>query len=200
MTNAQLKNSIWRVPLICLIAGLLYMRCYVWIVLRFGVLAPGEINDTVGLLTDAGLLAAFMALGWLIFLQRQTRREVFISSSVVVVYGILLWALQLLTGSGFLPQEYFPVIHIDTLGSLSVDEKQKLRIFRIVPFLNLRHDTHAQSPAVKLFRHLIYGLKPIMPVRPVPMHCLTVEILPFAAVRLRILRMEKTAHRTSWVV
>ena len=80
MTNAQLKNSIWRVPLICLIAGLLYMRCYVWIVLRFGVLAPGEINDTVGLLTDAGLLAAFMALGWLIFLQRQTRREVFISS------------------------------------------------------------------------------------------------------------------------
>lgn len=99
MTNAQLKNSIWRVPLICLIAGLLYIRCYVWIVLRFGVLAPGEINDTVGLLTDAGLLAAFMALGWLIFLQRQTRREVFISSSVVVVYGILLWALQLLTGS-----------------------------------------------------------------------------------------------------
>ena len=53
MTNAQLKNSIWRVPLICLIAGLLYIRCYVWIVLRFGVLAPGEINDTVGLLTDA---------------------------------------------------------------------------------------------------------------------------------------------------
>ena len=37
------KNSIWRVPLVAVIAGFLYTPIYVRIVIQFGVIEPGVI-------------------------------------------------------------------------------------------------------------------------------------------------------------
>ena len=42
---------------------------------------------------------AVLVLGGLVFLRKQTRKEIFVSSAVVSVYGIVLLLLQLLTGS-----------------------------------------------------------------------------------------------------
>lgn len=93
------KKSFWRVPLISVIAGLLYTPCYVRIVLRFGVIEPGVIDSTVSLLTSGGLLIVFLLLGGIALLRNETRMEIFASSSIVVVYGLLLWVIQVLSGS-----------------------------------------------------------------------------------------------------
>lgn len=95
----KFKRSFWRVPLISLIAGLLYPPCYVQIVLRFGIIEPGVIDSKVSLLTSGGLLIAFLILGWIALLRNETRMEIFVSASVVVVYGLLLWGIQVLSGS-----------------------------------------------------------------------------------------------------
>lgn len=95
----RLKNSFWRVPLVAMIAGLLYTPCYVRIVTRFGVIEPGVIDDRVSFLTSAFLMIATLILGWVILLRKQTRAEIFVSSSIVVGYGLLLEAVQFLSGS-----------------------------------------------------------------------------------------------------
>jgi len=63
------------------------------------VIKPGVIDDKVSLLPDAFLMIATLILGWVILLRKQTRAEVFVSSSIVVVYGLLLWTVQFLSGS-----------------------------------------------------------------------------------------------------
>lgn len=93
------KRSFWRVPLISLIAGLFYTPCYVRIVLHFGVIEPGVIDSKVSLLTSGGLLIVFLFLGGIALLRNETRLEIFVSSSIVVVYGILLLVIQVLSGS-----------------------------------------------------------------------------------------------------
>ena len=93
------KKSFWRIPLISVIAGLLYTPCYVRIVLRFGVIEPGVIDSKVSLLTSGGLLIVFLLLGWIALLRNETRMEIFVSASIVVVYGLLLWVIQVLSGS-----------------------------------------------------------------------------------------------------
>lgn len=98
-TLKNFKRSFWRVPLISLIAGLLYNPCYIRIVLHFGMIEPGIIDSTLSLLTSGVLLIVFLFLGGIVLLRNETRLEIFVSSSIVVVYGILLLVIQVLSGS-----------------------------------------------------------------------------------------------------
>lgn len=98
-TLKNFKRSFWRVPLISLIAGLLYNPCYIRIVLHFGMIEPGVIDSTLSLLTSGVLLIVFLFLGGIVLLRNETRLEIFVSSSIVVVYGILLLVIQVLSGS-----------------------------------------------------------------------------------------------------
>jgi len=93
------RQTIWRVPLIALIAGFAYAPCYVRIVCRFGIVEPGVLDDTVCLLTSGFLMAAALVLGGLLLLRNQTRMDIFVSSSVVAAYGLILFAAQFLSGS-----------------------------------------------------------------------------------------------------
>lgn len=93
------KNSIWRVPLISVIAGCFYTPIYVKIVIRFGIIAPGVIDSRVSLLTSAGILVAVLILGGMILLRKQSKEEIFISAAVVCVYGMILLLIQLLSGA-----------------------------------------------------------------------------------------------------
>ena len=93
------RKSIWRVPLIAVIAGFLYTPLYVRIVLRFGVIGPGVIDDQVSLLTSAGLLLATLLLGGVLLLRKQSRKAILVSAAVVCVYGVLLLLFQLITGN-----------------------------------------------------------------------------------------------------
>ena len=93
------KNSIWRVPLISVIAGLFYTPIYVRIVIRFGVIKPGVIDSRVSLLTSAGILAAVLVLGGMLLLRKQSKKEIFISAAVVSAYGVILLLIQYLIGA-----------------------------------------------------------------------------------------------------
>ena len=95
----QYANSIWRVPLIAVVAGFFYNSIYIKMVLRFAITEDGGINSWASLLTSAGLLAAVLALGGMLLLRKQSRKEIFISAAVISAYGIILFLLQLLTGA-----------------------------------------------------------------------------------------------------
>lgn len=95
MTTQEIKDCFWRVPLIALIAAFLYTPCYVRIVMRYGVVEPGVIAEGIGIVASAVLLLATLVLGWFFFLRKQTRRQIFVSSSIVVIYGVLLWLIQI---------------------------------------------------------------------------------------------------------
>lgn len=92
------KDSIWRVPLISVIAGFFYTRLYVRIVIKFGVIEPGVIDSRASLLTSAGILVAVLVLGGIILLRKQSRKEIFISAAVVSVYSLILFLIQFLIG------------------------------------------------------------------------------------------------------
>lgn len=93
------RNSIWRVPLVAVIAGFLYTPIYVRIVIQFGVIEPGVIDSRVSLLTSLGILAAVLILGGMILLRKQSRKEIFISAAVVSAYGLILLLIQFLIGA-----------------------------------------------------------------------------------------------------
>ena len=62
-------NSIWRVPLIAVIAGFLYAPIYTRIVLGFGIIQPGVIDKRVSLFADAGITMAVLILGGMLLLR-----------------------------------------------------------------------------------------------------------------------------------
>lgn len=95
----EYKHSIWRVPLIAVLAGFLYTPLYVRLVVPFGVLAPGVIARKVSLLVSAGIFLAVLAAGGLGLLRKQSKKELFVSAALVVIYGLLLTLPTLLPGS-----------------------------------------------------------------------------------------------------
>ena len=93
------KNSIWRVPLVAVIAGFLYTPIYIRIVIQFGVIEPGVIDSRVSLMTSLGILAAVLILGGMLLLRGLSKKEIFISAFVLSAYGILLLLVQSLLGA-----------------------------------------------------------------------------------------------------
>lgn len=91
-------NSIWRVPLIAVIAGFFYAPIYTGIVLRFGITQPGVIDRRVSLFAGAGIIAAVLMLGRML-LRGLSKKEIFISAFVLSAYGILLLLVQSLLGA-----------------------------------------------------------------------------------------------------
>ena len=76
-------NSIWRVPLIAVIAGFLYAPIYTRIVLGFGIIQPGVIDKRVSLFTGAGITMAVLILGGMLLLRGLSKKERFISAFVL---------------------------------------------------------------------------------------------------------------------
>lgn len=71
-------NSIWRVPLIAVIAGFLYAPIYTRIVLGFGIIQPGVIDKRVSLFAGAGITMAVLILGGMLLLRGLSKKERFI--------------------------------------------------------------------------------------------------------------------------
>ena len=84
------RNSIWRVPLISLAAGIFYHPIYIRAVLQFCVTEPGVIDRRGALMIDAAILAVVLIAGKMTLLRRQSKKEILISAGVVSAYGILL--------------------------------------------------------------------------------------------------------------
>ena len=85
--------------MISIIAGFLYTRMYVSIVLRFGVIEPGVIDEKVSLLTSLFIFIVVIIVGGVVLLRKLSRKEIFVSASVVTVYGIIITLVQFISGS-----------------------------------------------------------------------------------------------------
>lgn len=96
------KHTLWRVPLISMIAGFLWTPCMVRLLVRFAMIRQSdgsvEIHAARQLLIYGIGMAAVVIIGGVLLLRGLTRREIFRSASLVVGYAILLNFAQLVTG------------------------------------------------------------------------------------------------------
>ncbi len=81
-----------------------------------------------------------------------------------------------LAGAG--SQKYLPVVHVEPLRDFPVYKQQKLRVFAVIGFLNLRAEHQPERLAVKVLRHREVGAEPVMPIRSVPVVLQAVKIPP----------------------
>ena len=98
---------------------------------------------------------------------------------------------QCLSCHRFFCNQAFPVIHINPLIDFSINKQEKLWILCVIPFINLRRDADPHTSSFKLLRHGICRTEPVVPVLPIPVHCLTVKAFPACRILQSILRAKE---------
>lgn len=98
-TIKKYGNSIWRVPLISILAGLCYDPVYIRILMQFGISESGELNRIATVWASGGILLAVLLLGGFLLLRNLSQEEIFVSAAVVAMYGVFISAIQRITGS-----------------------------------------------------------------------------------------------------
>ena len=95
-------GQLWKLPVFCLAAGYISFYVYVFLVSRFGikVLPDGSYtaNQVMTTVFSILLFGASLYVGNLLF-RNMTRKEVFLSATVLVVFHLIVQTLQLLTSS-----------------------------------------------------------------------------------------------------
>lgn len=96
------KQTIWRVPLISLVAGWVWTPLVVRLLVRFAIvrLEDGSvsIDPTRQLLIYGVVMVSVLLIGGLLLLRKLTRKVIFVSASLVVGYSLLLTLAQLVSG------------------------------------------------------------------------------------------------------
>lgn len=91
------KKALWRVPLICIVAGII-SSISILLFARFTIvtLPDGVVTtDNFRVLIIYGVLFfATLFIGGLRFCRHMTRKELFASASIMVLYGIILLIVQ----------------------------------------------------------------------------------------------------------
>lgn len=91
------KNYIWKVPLFCVISGIidfhLSVRMLLWSIVR---LPDGTVtsDNTKVTIVYAIIFVACLLIGGFVFFRKMTKEEIFYSTSIFVVYGLLLALIQ----------------------------------------------------------------------------------------------------------
>lgn len=91
------KNTLWRAPVYCWIAGFVSYRLLLLLYQQFAVVADAENAvsiDPVRSLVASGIVFALAVAGGRLVFQRMTRKEVFCSVSIVVVFELLMILIQ----------------------------------------------------------------------------------------------------------
>ena len=95
-------GQLWKVPVFCIAAGYISFYVYVFLVSRFGVkvLPDGSYttNQFVTTVFSILLFAASLFGGNRLF-RSMTRKEIFLSATILVVFHLIVQTLQLLTDS-----------------------------------------------------------------------------------------------------
>lgn len=92
----QYKHTIWKIPLIYLVAGVLYIPLRFIVVLIFG--EAGISSNLLGLLINSVYFLLVFFWSYSHFLKNMTQKEIFVSAAVISLYGIVLVLLQRITG------------------------------------------------------------------------------------------------------
>jgi membrane-associated HD superfamily phosphohydrolase len=91
------KNYIWKVPLYCFISGIidfhLSVKMLSWTLIR---LPAGSVtsDNTKAIIVYGIIFMVSLLIGGFVFFRKMTKRELFYSTSVLVIYGILLALVQ----------------------------------------------------------------------------------------------------------
>lgn len=109
------KKVLWKVPVYSILAGLVLFRLDVYVLGRFMLvtLPDGSItvNETASLILYGLMLVGTVLLGGLVFLRNMTKKEIFLSASILVVFRILMvllqWGLDATTGPMAIPFLYW---------------------------------------------------------------------------------------------
>jgi len=95
-------GQLWKVPLFCLAAGYLSFYVYVFFISRFGVTVLPDGSYTTNQLVTT--LFSFLLFGGTLFtghylFRNMTRKEVFLSASILVVFHLIVQTLQLVSSN-----------------------------------------------------------------------------------------------------
>ena len=113
------KKVLWRVPIYLIIAGLITFRLNIFLFSKFAVskLPDGTIvsNETAVTVIYWLVLIGTLFIGGIAFFRNMTRKEIFLSSSIIVVLDIIIlfaqWAMQINSGSMAVLFMYFAEIN-----------------------------------------------------------------------------------------
>lgn len=102
------KKSIWKVPLYCITAGLVSWYAIVRVLGRFAVVTLPDgtitVDHTRSMIVYGAVFIAALLIGGLVFFRRMTKKEIFLSASIVVAFDLaatlIQWAFGLTTGPG----------------------------------------------------------------------------------------------------
>jgi len=100
------KKMLWKVPLFCILAGVIAFNAVVFLIGRFAIvtLPDGTItsNNTRVLIMYGAIFIVTLFVGGMVFFRNMTRKEILFSASIVVAFGLILyvtqWAFNLTTG------------------------------------------------------------------------------------------------------
>lgn len=101
------KEILWKVPLYCILAGVISFNTVVYLIGRFMIvtLPDGTItSDSTRMLIGYGaIFIVTIIVGGMVFFRNMTRKEIFFSASIVVAIGLIMnslqWAFNLTTGT-----------------------------------------------------------------------------------------------------
>lgn len=99
-------STLWKVPVYCIVTGFLAFNAAIYLISHFAIIQQdGEISsDPAKVLIIYGLIfAVTLFIGGFVLFRSLTRKEIFISASIVVVFGLVMhliqWKFNLTTGS-----------------------------------------------------------------------------------------------------
>ncbi len=100
------KKYIWKVPLFCVVSGIAMFRVAVFLLSRFAIvtLADGTItsDNTRALIVYGVIFLTTLLIGGLFIFRNMTKKEIFLSASILVVFTLTMvliqWAFNLTTG------------------------------------------------------------------------------------------------------
>lgn len=102
------KSKLWKVPLYCIFVGVIAFYIVVNFLGKFMVttLPDGRItlDNTHALIIHGVIFILALIVGGLVFFRNMTRKEIFFSASIIVVFGLIVtltqWVFNLTTGPG----------------------------------------------------------------------------------------------------
>jgi len=102
------KKIFWKVPLFCIVAGVIAFNAVIFLIGRFIIvtLPDGTItsDNTRVLIVYGAIFIVTLIVGGMVFFRNMTRKEIFFSASIIVAIGLIMdltqWAFNLTTGPG----------------------------------------------------------------------------------------------------
>lgn len=99
------KRTLWRVPVFCSVMGLAACEVVPLLLVRFSMIWQPDgtlkVYEIRTLLIYGAIFAGTLLLGGLVFFRGMSRRELFWSASIMVVFqaaAVIIWALRLAAG------------------------------------------------------------------------------------------------------